>query len=149
MTSMNDSEAEHAAERLRSAGLRATGPRIALLTALGRDRRHPTAEQVHETLRGEHPSISLSTVYDGLEALVRVGLCRRVATGDGRLRVDGLTDEHDHAVCRDCGTIYDIEPGRFPRPARMPRLPHGLRATALRVEYEVVCADCRAGVHGN
>ncbi len=142
---MNDAEAmQHAAERLRSVGLRATTPRVALLTQLGRDRRHPSAEQLHETLRRDHPSLSLSTVYDGLEALVRVGLCRRVATGDGRLRVDGLTHVHDHAVCRDCGAIFDIEVDRFPRPARLPRLPHGLRATGVRVEYEVVCADCRA-----
>lgn len=131
-------------ERLRQAGLRATAPRRALLQALETDRTHPTAEQLHAKLRVVHPSISLSTVYDGLEALIRSGLCRRVATGEGVLRVDGRTDEHDHAVCRACGAIFDVDADLFPRPGAPSDLPGGLRVEGLRVEYQVTCTRCGA-----
>ena len=68
-----------AVERLRGVGLKATGPRVMLLVALKQDRSHPTAEQLYENLRLAHPSLSLSTVYQTLDAFIRTGLCRRVS----------------------------------------------------------------------
>ncbi|PON09820.1 hypothetical protein C2W62_53395, partial [Candidatus Entotheonella serta] len=41
------------------AGLKATGPRVMLLSALEQDRSHPTAEQLYESLQIHHPSLSL------------------------------------------------------------------------------------------
>ena len=133
------------AERLRSVGLKATGPRLAILAALERDRRHPGAEQVHAMLAGSHPSLSLSTVYSTLEAFVRAGLIRKVNGSDGRLRVDGTCRDHDHAVCRDCGMIFDVERSCYPLPQAPDCLPSGLDVVGVRVEYEVVCETCRGG----
>jgi len=129
---------------LRAAGLRATATRLALLAALRNDTRHPTAEQLHGSLRPEHPTLALSTVYDGLESFVRVGLGRRVATCDGRLRFDGHVEPHDHAACRECGSIEDVEISRFPRPGKLPILPGGMVADGMRVEYDVLCRACRS-----
>ncbi len=131
------------AARLRSAGVRVTAPRVAILGVLGRDPNHPTAEQVYGALKLDHPSLSLSTVYKTLELFLGRGLCRRVA-GDGtRLRVDGIADDHDHAVCLGCGQIFDVE-RRLRRMAAPPNtLPGGLSVNAVRVEYDVVCAACR------
>lgn len=78
-----------AVERLRQAGLKATGPRVILLTALEQNRSHPTAELLYESLQVDHPSLSLSTVYQTLDAFIRTGLCRRVSEAGNRLRVDG------------------------------------------------------------
>jgi Fe2+ or Zn2+ uptake regulation protein len=132
-----------AVERLRRVGLKVTGPRVMLLAAIEQDRSHPTAEQLYETLRADHPSLSLSTVYQTLDAFLRTGLCRRVSDTGDRLRVDGTPQDHDHAVCRACGTIFDIDRQLFPRPAPPRQLPRGLTVTGLRVEYDVVCASCR------
>ncbi len=133
-------------ERLRQAGLKATGPRVMLLSALERDRRHPTAEQLYETLQANHPSLSLSTVYQTLDTFIRKGLCRRVSDAGDRLRVDGTPQDHDHAICRTCGTIFDIDREIFPRPLPPPYLPNGLAVTGLRVEYDVICAMCQPEV---
>jgi Fur family transcriptional regulator, peroxide stress response regulator len=132
------------AERLRGAGLRVTAPRVAILCALEKDRTHPTAEQLFESLREGHPSLSLSTVYNTLEIFLQQGLCRRV-NSDGSLRVDGTLRPHDHAVCRSCGTIFDIDRKHFAVPSLPARLPHGLRVTGFHVEYDVVCTGCRNG----
>ena len=130
---------------LRGNGLRATATRLALLGALRSDPGHPTAEQLHDALRPEHPTLALSTVYDGLDSFVRAGLCQRVATDDGRLRFDGLLKAHDHASCRECGGIYDVDASRFPRPDDLPELPNGMVADGVRIVYDVVCATCLGG----
>ena len=130
--------------RLRQAGLKATGPRVMLLAALEQDRSHPTAEQLYETLQTQHPSLSLSTVYQTIDTFVRTGLCRRVSDAGDRIRVDGTPEDHDHAICRACSTIFDIDRQLFPRPTPPTQLPQGLTVTGLRVEYDVICATCRA-----
>jgi Fe2+ or Zn2+ uptake regulation protein len=130
-------------ERLHQAGLKATGPRMLILAALEHDLNHPTAEQLFERLRQDYPSLSLSTVYQTLDAFLRAGLCRRVTGAGERLRVDGTPQDHDHAVCRMCGAIFDIERRLFPLPVPPALLPHDLMVTGLRLEYEVICTTCR------
>jgi Fur family peroxide stress response transcriptional regulator len=130
------------AERLRLAGLKATGPRLTILEALERDRRHPTAEMIHDALRAGHPSLSLSTVYSTLETFLHKGLVRRITGRGGKLRVDGTMQDHDHAVCRSCGEVFDVDPDFIQRPRMPSELPQGLRVTNLYVEYEVLCARC-------
>ncbi len=134
----------HAVERLRQAGLKATGPRVILLTALEQDRSHPTAELLYESLQVDHPSLSLSTVYQTLDAFIRTGLCRRVSEAGNRLRVDGTPQDHDHAVCRICGEIFDVDRQLLPRPVPPTQLPPDLTVTGLRVEYDVICTACSA-----
>ena len=139
------SPGETNAARLRRAELRATAPRLAVLSLLAGDRRHPTAEQIHEALRGAHPSLSLSTVYGILEVFARAGLCRRLFGGGGLLRVDGMLEEHDHAVCRTCGRIFDVGRGRLAIPSPPVSLPGGLRVAGVRLEYDVICPKCDPG----
>jgi Fe2+ or Zn2+ uptake regulation protein len=130
-------------ERLRQVGLKATGPRVAILASLEGDRDHPTAEQLYETLRHQYPSLSLSTVYQTLDAFLRTGLCRRVFGAGERLRVDGTPQDHDHAICRTCGRIFDVDRQLLPLPTPPTHLPNGLTVTGLRVEYDVICTTCR------
>jgi Fur family peroxide stress response transcriptional regulator len=136
----NNQGQDHA-RRLRDAGLRVTGSRLAILAELESARTHPGAEQIHRSLAERHPSLSLSTVYSTLETFVRSGLIRKVNGASGTLRVDGTSDDHDHAVCRRCGRIADV--ARERRELGPPGgLPRGYRLLGLRVEYDVLCGDC-------
>jgi Fur family transcriptional regulator, peroxide stress response regulator len=129
--------------RLHRAGLKATGPRMVILAALEQDHTHPTAEHLYDTLRRDHPSLSLSTVYQTLDVFIRTGLCRRVSGPGDRLRVDGTPPDHDHAVCRLCGAIVDVARDQVPLPIPPTHVAHGLMVTGIRVEYEVLCHACR------
>jgi len=132
------------AERLRDAGLRVTAPRVAVLEELERNRSHPNPLEIHRLLSARHPSLSLSTVYLTIEAFVRTGLLRRLPARDGRLRVDGVMEQHDHAVCRRCGDVFDL-PGKTSTSRAAPRgLPKGTRVLSSRIEYDVLCARCQA-----
>ena len=143
MASRRDGHGE-IAERLRRAKLRVTGPRLAMLAELGRNRAHPNACGLHRLLRARHRSLSVSTVYLNLEAFIRAGLVRRLPGRDGRMRVDGTVLDHDHAVCRDCGDVFDVPRFRMPARQRPPVLPRGLKVLHARMEYEVLCARCQA-----
>ena len=133
-------------ERLRTVGLRATAPRLAILAELEGDDRHPSAEMLHETLQDIHPKLALSTIYATLETFVQKGLVRRVTGNSSKLRVDGQQHEHDHAVCRCCGEVFDV-PRQNQALASPPALPAGLHLQRMHIEYEVVCNTC-AKVHG-
>lgn len=137
------------AAQLHRVGLKATGPRIIILEMLEEDRSHPTAEQLHEKLRQTYPSLSMSTVYQTLDAFLRAGLCHWVPGGDGRLRVEAASQRHDHAVCRVCRTLFDIERDEFPSLSTPQQLPHGLLVMDWRVEYEVICMTCQEDGKGS
>lgn len=137
------------AEQLHRVGLKATGPRIVILEVLEHDRSHPTVEELCEKLRQHYPSVSLSTVYQTLDTFLRVGLCHWVPGGDGRLRVEGATLRHDHALCRVCRTLFDIERTAVPTYAPPMALPHGLVVTDWRIEYEVICPSCQGQAPGS
>ena len=135
------------AARLRDAGLRVTAPRVAVLEEIESNRSHPNAIEIHRVLHARHPSLSLSTVYLTFEAFAKAGLLRLMPARDGRLRVDGVVEEHDHAVCRRCGDVFDL-PGKTPISRAAPRgLPRGTRVLSARVEYDVLCARCHARRH--
>ena len=142
MNKHNLNQGNNIAVRLRTAGLRATGARVAILESLETDRRHPTAEMVHETLCQRFPSLSMSTVYATIDSFLEHGLIRQVSGRSGRLRVDGTPLDHDHAVCRCCGGVFDIDPHVIERTAQPHELPDGLRVINMCIEYEVVCRDC-------
>jgi Fur family peroxide stress response transcriptional regulator len=73
------------------------------------DHTHPTAEQVHERIKTNHPTISLATVYKTLETLVEYRLVNKVATVEGTYRYDGKTEEHHHIVVEDTNEIIDFD----------------------------------------
>lgn len=98
---------EDAAKTLRSAGLKATPQRLAVLRALAADCTHPTAQELHERLAGAFPGLSVATVYNTLAALTRVSRCRPLELG-GPVRFDPNVEPHDHAVCERCGSIRDV-----------------------------------------
>ena len=58
---MNSDASDKHVERLRTAGLKVTGPRLAILDAVERNRNHPSAEEIYHGLSQEHPSSFVMT----------------------------------------------------------------------------------------
>lgn len=96
------------AERFAHCGLRRTRQREVIYRELARTCSHPTAEELLRLAHVHTPELSLATVYNTLEALVRGGLCRKIApAGGGAWRYDA--DLHPHAhVSREDGTLVDL-----------------------------------------
>jgi Fe2+ or Zn2+ uptake regulation protein len=122
-------------EALRARGQRVTLPRLMVHRFVASAPQHVTADDVHDQL----PSLSFGTIYSTLELLEELELVRRVSTLEGAAVYDSRTDAHDHALCRVCGRMFDLEHQDLPEPA----LPRGFRAERAQVEIVGVCADCR------
>jgi Fur family peroxide stress response transcriptional regulator len=126
----------------RERGLRVTAQRRAIFRSLAEDLRHPTADDLHERLRGELPTLSRTTVYRVLESLEQHRLVRRVSTSEGAGRFDANVAPHQHLVCRQCGRITDFEDASL-RPLPVPAsVPGGFEAEALDVRIVGICAEC-------
>ena len=94
------------AGRLRSAGLRVTPQRIAVLNALN-ESNHPTADKVIERVQQSHPTISSGTIYHILDALVEKDMINKVYTHGGVTRYDAILEKHHHLHDIKTNTIED------------------------------------------
>jgi Fur family ferric uptake transcriptional regulator len=73
-------------ESLRTAGLRVTAARVAVLRVLRESHDHPRVDQVLDRVRDGGVSISTQAAYDVCEALRERGLARRIALAGGPAR---------------------------------------------------------------
>ena len=99
---------------LRSAGLKATVPRLKIIHLFETSKvRHLTAEDVYKLLLAEGLDIGLATVYRVLTQFEQAGLLVRHHFESGKA-VFELNEgkHHDHLVCLQCGRVeefYDPE----------------------------------------
>lgn len=70
---------------------------------------HPTADDVYAMLKPEHPNLSLGTVYRNLNLLAEFDMLHKLNMPNGSDRFDGFMNDHCHAVCSECNTIFDID----------------------------------------
>jgi Fur family peroxide stress response transcriptional regulator len=70
---------------------------------------HPTADEIYHHVRETIPNISLGTVYRNLTLLADRGEILRLHVGDGVDHFDADTSPHYHFVCRECGSIEDMD----------------------------------------
>ena len=137
-----------AAEVLRGAGLRVTGPRLAVYEVLDEARaggRHLTAAEVAVGARRRTDGVSTQAVYDCLEALTRAGLVRRIEpAGQPALYEARVGDNHHHLVCRGCGRTVDVDCTHGSAPCLTPSEDHGFVVDEAEVLFWGRCAACAA-----
>ena len=100
---------EQGIEKLKSAGMRLTPQRKVILELFADEPEHWTPQQIFGKLDGSGPSLSLATVYNTLELLEEVGLVKRVNGHDGQTYFDPTIQPHHHAVCEECGELFDVQ----------------------------------------
>lgn len=132
------------AELLRTAGLRVTAPRLAVLRAT-ESMPHATADDIVTTLTAELPTTSHQAVYGVLAALTGVGLVRRIEPAGSPARYERRTgDNHHHIVCTMCGTIEDVDCAVGHAPCLTPSETHGFAVATAEVTYWGICERCAA-----
>lgn len=70
---------------------------------------HPTAETIYMNVKKDFPNISLGTVYRNLSLLAEMGEIKKISTGIGPDRFDGITAPHYHVFCTECGSVSDLK----------------------------------------
>lgn len=95
--------------RLSDRGLRPTPQREVIFQVLLKKRDHPTADEVFARVRAEMPSVSLATVYNGLDAMVQHELVRAVNFERGPTRYCPNLRPHAHFHDESTGATHDID----------------------------------------
>lgn len=147
-TAAQTSWAEHAAQRLASAGYRRGGARKAVIDLLARQPCALSAFEVEEAMRGGERPTSRASVYRILDELEQLKLVSRVEVRQGTVRYEaahpGGDHHHHHLVCDECGAVEPFEDDELER-----TIDRVSGRVAFQVaEHDVVlhgfCGDCRA-----
>ena len=95
--------------KLKEKQLKVTPQRIAIYEAIVKLRNHPTAENIIDYIRVNHPNISVGTVYKVLDSFTENHLVRKVKTEKDIMRYDPHVDHHHHLYCSETERIEDFE----------------------------------------
>lgn len=141
----NDVSTQDLKERLRTAGLRATSARAAVLRCLIEADSPLTHADVCDRLANQ--GFDRATLYRNLIDLTEVGLATRTDLGDHLWRFELVGqahhDEavHPHFVCSECGEVrclpeesVDVKPIRG--------VPRSLRQKKVEIQIRGLCNTC-------
>ena len=95
--------------QLSQKGLKITPQRIAIYEAVVKLKNHPTADNIIEYIKKNHPNISVGTVYKVLDSLVVNELLRKVKNEKDVMRYDAILHQHHHLYCSETDRIEDFE----------------------------------------
>ncbi|MGO4255741.1 Fur family transcriptional regulator [Marmoricola sp. RAF53] len=127
---------------LRSADLRVTRPRLAVLDAV-HAHPHASTDALIDAVRRALPDVSHQTVYDSLHTLTGAGLLRRIQPAGSVARYESRTgDNHHHLICRSCGTIADVDCAVGEAPCLTAADDHGFSIDEAEVVYWGTCPAC-------
>lgn len=130
---------------LRRHGLRATGPRLAVLKALHVLGGTADVAELHRRL-GADASLHKTTLYRNLEALERIGIVRRVFNGQSAFRYELACEHgpavHPHFQCRKCGKLYCLDPVEMPATWNLAMRDKGFQAEGAEVRFVGLCKNC-------
>jgi Fe2+ or Zn2+ uptake regulation protein len=129
--------------RLREHGLRATGPRIAVLAALEDLGDHRSADEVRDRLAEQGRALPRSSVYNVLTSLVGAGLVLTADAGPGPVLYEAGDVWHHHFVCRSCHRVFDVECLVGAKPCLTPGTDVGVVDEA-QVIFRGTCNACLA-----
>jgi Fe2+ or Zn2+ uptake regulation protein len=136
--------AEELADRLRDHGLRATTTRVAVLRAVSEQSGHPNTDMIANRVRESLGTISTQAVYDGLHAMTRVGLLRRIEPAGSPARYETrVGDNHHHLVCRSCGAAHDVDCLVGAAPCLTPGETADFIIDEAEVTFWGLCPDCQ------
>ena len=88
-------------------GLKITPQRVVVYEAIHLLKNHPTAENIIDYIRVNHPNIAIGTVYNTLETFVDKGLISKIKTEGDIMRYDADTSGHHHLYSRNSDKIGD------------------------------------------
>lgn len=127
---------------LKAAGLQVTAQRLAVHRAV-MTLPHAMADDIVQSVRTELGVISRQAVYDALNAMAEHGILRRIQPAGSPARYEHRVDNHHHLVCRECGTMVDVDCAVGEAPCLTADCNHGYQIDEAEVTYWGICPECQ------
>ena len=122
--------------------IRNTKQREEVLNAVKTLCNHPRAEDVYNCVIENNPNISKGTVYRNLNLLSELYEISKIQMpGNESDRFDIRVDEHDHAYCRVCKKLIDIDADNSFKSNRQLE-ESGFRVEKSQLILTGICKDC-------
>lgn len=145
---MSDSAYDKALKELRDNNVRITPQRQIILKYLINHDNHPSVDTIYEALRKDFPNLSIATIYNTLQLFEKLEIIIALPAEDGGIRYDFFGDPHFHAICKNCGTIFDIEFPDYKKTeknlAELAMQQAGFQTNQVHIEVYGLCPKCQA-----
>lgn len=142
-TSQKHPSPSNVSDALRLAGLQVTAQRLAVYQAV-KTSPHAMADDICDRVRSDIGAISRQAVYDALNVMSEHGLVRRIQPAGSAARYEDRVDNHHHLVCRNCGSMVDIDCATGKAPCLQADNDHGYQIDEAEVIYWGACPDCQS-----
>lgn len=138
-------EIENDQNNLKSAGLKATFPRLKILDIFRRSaERHLSAEDVYRFLLEEKVEIGLATVYRVLTQFEQAGILTRSQFDGGKAIFElNDSDHHDHLVCTYCGKVEEFWDEEIEERQHKIAENHNFKLETHAMVLYGMCQDCQ------
>ncbi len=133
------------AKQLHERGYRVTAQRTIILETIAHMEGHISAQQVYEGARERLPGLNLATVYRTAESLKGAGMINMLSAGGEPMRFSLCDPEHPHShlVCRECGSIFEVEAEEIETFARRVEEITSFRIDSVHLTFEGLCPICK------
>ncbi len=131
------------APQLRTLGFRVTAQRMAILHVLRHSHGHLSPLQVYAEARTSAPALTRSTVYRTLSFLADNGIVWQTNGANGHVAYELAEGNHNHLVCRECGTQVQINRTALEGAYRQLEAISGFSVDHNHVSFSGLCPDCR------
>jgi Fur family peroxide stress response transcriptional regulator len=91
-----------------SRNLKVTPQRVMVLAALIELKSHPSADDLIDYIKADHPNIAAGTIYKILDTFVEAGIIERVRTSRDIMRYDMISEKHHHIYINGSDRIIDF-----------------------------------------
>ncbi|BDR59549.1 Fur family transcriptional regulator [Xylocopilactobacillus apicola] len=144
---MTNSHFEKALNAFKKTGATVTPQREIILAYLVDSHCHPTAKKIYSDLNEGHQHISLATVYNTLEALIKAKLVIDIEDSKtAEHHFDYFGSPHYHIICDRCGSIVDGEDFDFSSLLKGAEKESGYLLKSAHVEVHGLCPNCQKKV---
>ena len=99
---------DDAVKYLKEKGIRITPQRQLIIEYLIDTDTHPTVDEIYHGITQRYGALSLATIYNNLNVLVKAGLVEEMKFNGVTSRYDYNHHQHFHILCVECGQIEDV-----------------------------------------
>ncbi len=130
-------------ETLKATGHRLTPQREIVLQVVCDAGGHLTADEILTRVRDRYPYLGKSVVYRTLDLLSGLDMITRTDLGQGRIEYElHEHPHHHHLICRDCGSVMQVDSACFDSLARRIKAKYGFHPDLDHFAVFGHCAHC-------
>jgi len=128
-------------DKYREIGFKLTPQRIAILDYLTGNKDHPSAEDIFRAVSIKFPTMSLATVYNTLDALVKKNDISELKIDTNKKRFDPDMSDHNHLICIKCCKIVDVFSNYTLEINESQK--YGFDVIGNQIEFYGICPECK------